>query len=115
MEPVIPVLQQICDAGLMTSAESVMPSLMVPVGKTPLPPVQVYIITCDRPAAVERLLQSMANSSALDLPENYTLIDDSRSLANSAQNQELVKTHNQKGTFQIDYFGMEAGSSYSIT
>ena len=36
---------------------------MVPV-KTPLPPVQVYIITCDRPAAVERLLQSMANSSA---------------------------------------------------
>ena len=27
---------------LMTSAESVMPSLMVPVGKTPLPPVQVY-------------------------------------------------------------------------
>ena len=108
VEPVIPVLQQVCDAGLMTSAESVMPSLMVPVGKTPLPPVQVYIITCDRPAAVERLLQSMANSSALDLPESYTLIDDSRSLANSAQNLELVKTHNQKGTFQIDYFGMEA-------
>ena len=108
VEPVIPVLQQICDAGLMRSAESVLPSLLVSADKTSLPPVRVFIITCDRPAAVERLLQSMATGSALALPESYTLIDDSRNPANSAQNQQLVEAHNQTGPFHVDYFGLEA-------
>ena len=55
VEPVILVLQQIRDAGLMRSAESALPSLMVSADKKPLPPVRVFIITCDRPDAVERL------------------------------------------------------------
>ena len=108
IDRVIPVLEQVRDAGLMRSAESVLQNLLAPVDKTPLPPVRVFIITCDRPAAVERLLQSMSNSSALGLPARYTLIDDSRNASNVAQNQELVEKHNNSGPFQIDYFGLDA-------
>ena len=108
VEPVIPVLQQICDAGLMRLAESVLNTLVMPINKTPPPPIRVFIITCDRPTAVARLLQSMANSSALELPESYTLKDDSRNPTHKAQNQELVNKHNEISTFQIQYFGMDA-------
>lgn len=107
VEPVMPVLQQICDAGLLRSAEQVLKSLVVPTDKNQLAPVQVFIITCDRPAAVERLLQSMANGSALSLPEAFTLIDDSREHANMAENRRLVASHNSRGTFQLNYFGLE--------
>ena len=107
-EPVIPVLEQIRDAGLMRSAESVLQTVLAPVDKTPLPPISVFIITCDRPAAVARLLQSISESKVLELPESYTLIDDSRNPANSAQNQELVNEHNKTGPFHINYFGLAA-------
>ena len=41
VDPVIPVLEQIRDAGLMRSAESVLQTLLAPVDKTPLPPIRV--------------------------------------------------------------------------
>lgn len=106
--PVIPVLEQIRDAGLMREAARVVTSLATSAGKTALPPVQVFIITCDRPAAVERLLHSMEGNTALELPEAFTLIDDSRDITNRENNRALVEAHNAKGSFQLNYFGMEA-------
>ena len=50
----------------------------------------------------------MANSSALDLPENYTLIDDSRNASQRCPKSGIGEEAQSKGTFQIDYFGLDA-------
>jgi hypothetical protein len=108
VEPVIPVLAQIRDAGLLREGATSLRHLTTSVEKSSLAPVQVFIITCDRPAAVERLLTSMAGSAALGLPEAYTLIDDSRDAALAEANQALVEAHNAKASFHVRYFGLEA-------
>ncbi len=108
VEPVIPVLAQIRDAGLLREAATSLRHLTTPVEKSSLAPVQVFIITCDRPAAVERLLKSMAESTALGLPEAYTLIDDSRDVALAEANRALIEAHNAKAGFHVRYFGLEA-------
>mgnify|MGYP000008525272 FL=1 len=107
-DPVVPVLAQIRDAGLLREGATSLSQLTTPVEKTSLAPVQVFIITCDRPPAVERLLKSMASSTAQGLPEAYTLIDDSRDVALAEANRALVETHNAKAGFQVRYFGLEA-------
>ena len=107
-DPVVPVLAQIRDAGLLREGATSLSQLTTPVEKTSLAPVQVFIITCDRPAAVERLLKSMASSTAQGLPEAYTLIDDSRDVALAEANRALVEAHNAKAGFQVRYFGLEA-------
>ena len=108
VEPVIPVLAQIRDAGLLREGATSLRHLTTPVEKSSLAPVQVFIITCDRPAAVERLLKSMAESTALGLPEAYTLIDDSRDVALAEANRALIEAHNAKAGFHVRYFGLEA-------
>ena len=108
VEPVIPVLAQIRDAGLLREGATSLRHLTTSVEKSSLAPVQVFIITCDRPAAIERLLTSMAGSAALGLPEAYTLIDDSRDAALAEANQALVEAHNAKASFHVRYFGLEA-------
>ena len=108
VEPVIPVLAQIRDAGLMREGSASLRTLTTPAEKRKLPNLQVFIITCDRPEAVERLLQSMAESTALGLPETYTLIDDSRDVALADKNRSLVESHNAKASFQVRYFGLAA-------
>ena len=108
VEPVIPVLAQIRDAGLLREGATSLRHLTTSVEKSGLAPVQVFIITCDRPAAVERLLTSMAGSTAQGLPGAYTLIDDSRDAALAEANQALIEAHNAKAGFHVRYFGLEA-------
>ena len=110
-DPVVPVLAQIRDAGLLREGATSLGQLTTPVEKTSLAPVQVFIITCDRPAAVERLLKSMASSTAQGLPEAYTLIDDSRDVALAEANRALVEAHNAKQVFRFATLGWKHGSN----
>ena len=106
VEPVVPVLAQIRDTGLMTNASEALAQLTHAEAKTEPRPVEVFIITCDRPAAVERLLKSMATAPTRDLPQQYTLIDDSRDNQAILENQRLVAAHNQTRDFTVQYFGL---------
>lgn len=108
VEPVIPVLAQIRDAGLLREGAASLRAITATIEKGNLPAVQVFIITCDRPAAVERLLKSMIESTTQGLPESYTLIDDSRDLGNAQANEALVESHNAQAGFTVRYFGLEA-------
>ena len=108
VEPVIPVLIQIRDAGLFREGAASLRALTRAIERNTLPSIQVFIITCDRPEAVERLLHSMANSSATELPKTYTLIDDSRDVSLAEKNRALVNAHNSSASFQVRYFGLEA-------
>jgi len=107
VEPIIPVLAQIRDAGLLRQAEEFIDRFSEESASEPQAPIAVFIITCDRPAAVERLLASMRRAPSNDLPQQYTLIDDSRDDQHRAENVRLVDAHNAKESFQVSYFGME--------
>jgi len=106
VEPVIPVLQQIRDAGFFHSADDMLARLTQDADERSQAPLRVFIITCDRPAAVERLIASLEQAKSLDLPESYWLIDDSRDPENQATNEALVNACTARGKVNLHYFGM---------
>ncbi|MEH6591055.1 MAG: hypothetical protein V7746_12395 [Halioglobus sp.] len=102
------VLAMIRDAGLMTSAADVCQRLQQAVPAATLAPTRVFIITCDRPAAVQRLLQSMMMAGNLTSHEALFLVDDSRNTENAAINRELVEKFNLSSPRDMHYIGAEA-------
>jgi hypothetical protein len=111
VDPVVPVLQQVRDAGLFRSADELLERLTHGDDTAALPPVKVFIITCDRPEALERLLASMASGSGTQIPESLTIIDDSRDPENAGCNRAIVDAHNHAGNFQANYFGLDERSA----
>lgn len=106
VEPVIPTLAQIRDAGLMRSANSMVKTLSEGSTASSQAPFKVFIITCDRPEALERLIASLESAPGLSAAESYCVIDDSRQDANAAKNAALVNACNARGTVTFNYFGM---------
>ena len=108
-QDVIKVLESVRDHGLLTSAESVCHRLR-PQSAAPaadLPATRVFIITCDRPSAVQRLLESMLHAGNLSRHEHLFLIDDSRDPQNAAQNREAVIKFNLSSPRDMHYIGAE--------
>jgi hypothetical protein len=101
------VLAMIRDAGLMTSAADVCQRLQQAAPAATLAPTRVFIITCDRPAAVQRLLQSMLMAGQLSRHEQLFLIDDSREPGNVDLNRELVHKFNTESPRDMLYVGRE--------
>ena len=79
--------------------------------KRPQAPSAVFIITCDRPNAVERLLASLLRNAKLDAHERLTLIDDSRSADNRRANRALLADFNRRSAREMQYFGAEEQSA----
>ncbi|MDG2325225.1 MAG: hypothetical protein P8L70_00715, partial [Halioglobus sp.] len=68
---VMNVLNMLKDASLLVTAESVCERLNAQVAApVDLPTTRVFIITCDRPTAVERLLESMLRTGNLTRHES---------------------------------------------
>jgi hypothetical protein len=104
---VLKVLQTVTDNGLMNRAESVCERLC-PADTPPatdLPPTRIFIITCDRPAEVQRLLESMLHAGNLTHHEHLFLVDDSREPDNAAQNREAVARFNLTSPRDMYYVG----------
>ncbi len=104
------VLEMVRDAGLLTSAEAVCKRIGpedVPTA-TDLARTRVFIITCDRPEAVQRLAQSMLFAGSLSRHEEIFLIDDSRDPQNATLNREIVQQFNLTSPRDMRYVGAEA-------
>ena len=100
------VLEMVNDAGLMLQAQTICDRLNPgTVPATELAPTRVCIITCDRPPAVERLLDSMMSSGNLGGHDELFLVDDSRDPANAAQNRELAAKFNLTSVKNLRYVG----------
>jgi hypothetical protein len=99
------LLQTLRDTGLMVSAEQV--CARVNAAAEPVMPAQtrVFIITCDRPAAVERLLETLLGNARLSQHEAFYLIDDSRSEENAARNRELAESFSISSPVSMHYVG----------
>lgn len=104
---VVAVLNMLREAGLLVSAESVCERLSAKVAPpVDLPPSRVFVITCDRPQAVERLLESMLRAGNLTRHEEIFLIDDSRDPANAQLNREAAAKFNLTCPRNMQYVGM---------
>jgi len=108
---VLQVLESARDAGILADSEETATRLNAAPTDTQIPPTRVFIITCDRPGAIERLLDSMLAGCDLTHHDQLFLIDDSRHASNTQQNRRLVAKFNLTSTKSMLYFGAEAASS----
>ena len=105
---VVKVLQSVRDAGLLTTATSVCQRLCpADLPAADLERTRVFIITCDRPRAVQRLLESMLSVSQLTQHEHLFLVDDSRDRGNAELNREAVQQFNIKSPRDMHYVGAD--------
>ncbi len=108
---VLQVLESARDAGILAGSTETAARLNSAPTDTHVPPTRVFIITCDRPAAIERLLDSMLAACDLTRHDQLFLIDDSRHASNAQQNRQLVAKFNRTSTRSMLYFGAEAAAS----
>jgi hypothetical protein len=108
------VLESVRESGLMVSTKALCSELNPvptdgPVAEKPV----AAIITCDRPAALARLLDSMVNVVDFGNVERFYVIDDSRSAANQEKNAEIVAKRARRLDFEITHFGAQAAREFT--
>jgi hypothetical protein len=103
----VQALTNLKNAGMLLQAGDVCTQLSRSTGRE-LPATRVFIITCDRPAAVERLLDSMLQKGSLSQHDALFLLDDSRESNNRYANREAVAKFNLSSPRDMFYMGAEA-------
>ncbi len=103
-------LKSIADAGLLHSARLTLNELIS--GEAPdttsvnaNAPLRLFILTCDRPMALERLLASIQAKPLSPCVNGLWVIDDSRNPANELENQRLSAEANSRGSLSVQHFG----------
>ena len=103
----VTALNGLRESGMLVLAKDVCTRLEKVIPRQ-LPPTRAFIITCDRPVAVERLLESMLRAGKLSQHDALFLVDDSREPENRAANRELVAKFNLRSAKDMLYFGEDA-------
>ena len=100
------VVQSFRDGGLTLSAAEICRDLApTPTARPVADKPVVAIITCDRPQALARLLESIRVNADLKAIDRLWVIDDSRSAENSARNRELTAMAGAQAPVGFHYFG----------
>lgn len=100
------VIQALLAAGLFASARSYSEQLnREATAAVKTAETAVVIITCDRPDAVERLLESVVANSSFTPDRSYYLVDDSREPLNIERNEAIVEKANNLPGISLRYFG----------
>jgi hypothetical protein len=108
---ILDVLQQSLGNGLFLNASQVCRRLSVWADIHPHPKDPghgagvVAVITCDRPAELERLLSSMSDGWRPGSAEKAYVIDDSREAASQSKNRSIVDHVAARGHIPVTYFG----------
>ena len=86
-------LQSIRDAGILESSEEAWLRLTASQNyETDRAPCRIFITTCDRPAALKRLLKSFTPSLLPGEVEGIWVIDDSRETQSEQDNSDIIST-----------------------
>jgi len=103
------VLTSVLDVGLMVSSEefshTIRTESALPDSKSA--PV-ICLLTCDRPEALSRLLESIGKNKEVNTDQPWYVIDDSRMHDRQRKNRSIIDSFNQKQHAQVTYFGLEA-------
>jgi len=106
-ETALSALENVRAGGMLLPAGDILARLNQPAPSSPAP-TRVFIITCDRPASLERLLDSMMRAGNLSQHNALFVVDDSRDPANREANREAVVNFNLRSARDICYLGAEA-------
>ncbi|HFD11487.1 MAG TPA: hypothetical protein ENJ32_03295 [Crenotrichaceae bacterium] len=109
------VLKDLKTQGLMDSGERLIGSLKS-AKRTAAQPAGfagTYIRTCDRPAQLKRLLESLClNQERYGHQHRYIVVDDSRNAENLQQNQAICAEYITTGRLSTEYYGLQQQSEY---
>lgn len=110
---VISVLEQVHSSGLFITADSICAQINRADNEATAQDRCVgFVITCDRPQAVARLLESMMAGARLSRLKRLYLVDDSRDPANREQNREALAQFNLGSPVAMTYFGSEEQATF---
>ena len=85
-------LQGLAEAGLLESSETAWERLTQRADTADTDaPCRVFILTCDRPAALNRLLSGLREYPLPDAVEGIWIIDDSRLAENNQENRQQYR------------------------
>lgn len=107
------MLETVRDAGILTSAAQY--AALFTGGAeaaSAVAPSKVFVITCDRPDALQRLLQSLLTVPELRRHESICVVDDSRDAANAATNRAHIDDFNRRSAAALHYFGTAERDAY---
>ena len=101
-------LEAVREAGMLESAETTWQRLTQGQSQPATEaPCRVFILTCDRPTALDRLLESLTAHPLPDQVEGIWVIDDSRQAASIEQNSALVASHAEQLSKPLHHFDIE--------
>ena len=69
---------------------------------------RLFILTCDRPEALKRLLRPLVSQLSPQTIEGLWIIDDSRALERATQNEAIVQAIGTDSPVPLHYFGEDA-------
>ncbi|MEC8157779.1 MAG: hypothetical protein VX095_00760 [Pseudomonadota bacterium] len=101
-EHTLQILQNLANAGLFESSEACWERVTTPE-PTPEPqsPCQIFILTCDRPAALNRVLSGLREFPLPDVVEGVLIIDDSRRAENIQENRAIINVQLDNATVPV--------------
>ena len=101
-EHTLQTLRGLAEAGLLESSETAWERLTLPAGATDTDaPCRVFILTCDRPAALNRLLSGLREYPLPDAVEGIWIVDDSRQAENIQENQSIIEAQAEGATVPV--------------
>ena len=96
----------LAEAGLFESSAATWQRLTKkPSDTSAVASCRLFVLTCDRPSALERLLSSLTNRSIPSEIESVWIIDDSRQPENQTANAGLVETVAANSSLPLMHFG----------
>ena len=107
-EVALQTLEQVREAGMLESAAQAW--LRLTQNSTDQPEsatCRVFILTCDRPEALDRLLASLSNGPVPIEVEGIWVVDDSRQKASLQANARIIEAHRDSLSVPLYHFDLE--------
>lgn len=111
-ETVHQTLQTVREKGLLESAETAWTRLSDGACDDKKKQCRLFILTCDRPTALERLLASLQNDSLPADIEGIWIIDDSRANSSVEANARIIDKHRDVMSAPLTHFDLIARSAF---
>ena len=103
-QDVLATLKAVCDAGIFESSAQAWQRLAQSGAQPISPECTVFILTCDRPAALSRLLDSLLAQLPRSDVRRVCVIDDSRQPDSVTENARLIAQAQDLTALQVSHF-----------
>ncbi|MEM1113181.1 MAG: hypothetical protein AAGI11_14815 [Pseudomonadota bacterium] len=108
------IFRSLGDAGLLTYGAHITERFAAQTDVSPeeLAPTRVFILTCDRSSALERLLRSIEKGADLSWHEALIVLDDSRDESHARRNRDALRAVQPLVDVPVHYVGQGQKRAY---